>query len=147
MYQCILIATDGSPLSRKAVNSGIALAELTGAKIVALKVVPRYPLSYFEGGMAVSVQDVAKVEQQWAEGAQTIVDSVKASAEAKGVKAKAVTVKSDLIAEAIVSAAKKHKCDLIVMASHGRRGIKRLLLGSETLHVLTHSQVPVLVLR
>jgi hypothetical protein len=73
MYQCILIATDGSPLSRKAVSSGIALAELTGAKIVALKVVPRYPLSYFEGGMAVSVQDVAKVEQQWAEGAQTIV--------------------------------------------------------------------------
>lgn len=147
MYQCILIATDGSTLSRKAVSSGIKLAELTGAKIVALKVVPRYPLSYFEGGMAVSVQDVAKVEQQWAEGAQTIVDGVKASAEAKGVKAKAVTVKSDLIAEAIVAAAKKHKCDLIVMASHGRRGLKRLLLGSETLHVLTHSQVPVLVLR
>jgi nucleotide-binding universal stress UspA family protein len=147
MYQCILIATDGSPLSRKAVASGIKLAELTGAKIVALKVVPRYPLSYFEGGMAVSVQDVAKVEKQWADGAQTIVDGVKANAEAKGVTAKAVTVKSDLIAEAIVAAAKKHKCDLIVMASHGRRGIKRLLLGSETLHVLTHSDVPVLVLR
>jgi nucleotide-binding universal stress UspA family protein len=110
-------------------------------------VVPRYPVSYFEGGMAVSVQDVAKVERQWAEGAQTIVDGVKASAEAMGVKAKAVTIKSDLIAEAIVAAAKKHKCDLIVMASHGRRGIKRLLLGSETTHVLTHSHVPVLVLR
>ena len=147
MYQCILIATDGSVLSRKAVSSGIELAELSGAKIVVLKVVPRYPLSYFEGGMAVSVQDVAKVEQQWAEGAQSVVDGVKASAEAKGIKAKAVTVKSDLIAEAIVSAAKKHKCDLIVMASHGRRGLKRLLLGSETIHVLTHSHVPVLVLR
>jgi nucleotide-binding universal stress UspA family protein len=147
MYQCILIATDGSTLSRKAVSSGIKLAELTGAKIVALKVVPRYPLSYFEGGMTVSVQDVAKVEKQWSEGAQAVVDGVKASAEAKGLTAKAVTVKSDLVAEAIVAAAKKHKCDLIVMASHGRRGIKRLLLGSETLHVLTHSHVPVLVLR
>lgn len=147
MYQCILIATDGSVLSRKAVSSGIELAELSGAKIVVLKVVPRYPLSYFEGGMTVSVQDVAKVEQQWAEGAQTVVDGVKASAEAKGVKAKAVTVKSDLIAEAIVSAAKKHKCDLIVMASHGRRGVAALLLGSETQRVLIHSVLPVLIVK
>lgn len=147
MYQRILIATDGSTLSRKAVASGIELAALAGAEIVAFKVVPRYPVSYFEGGMAVSAQDVAKVEKQWAEGAQAVVDGVKAKAEASGVKAKAVTIKSDLVAEAIVAAAKKHKCDLIVMASHGRRGIKRLLLGSETQHVLTHSHVPVLVLR
>ncbi|MNV41829.1 Universal stress protein family protein [compost metagenome] len=60
---------------------------------------------------------------------------------------KAVIAKSDLVAEAIISAAKKHKCDLIVMASHGRKGLKRLLLGSETQHVLTHSHIPVLVLR
>lgn len=147
MYQRILIATDGSALSKKAVNSGIQLAALTGAQVVALKVIPRYPVSYFEGGMAASVRDVAKVEKQWAEGAQTVVEGVKASAEAQGVKAKAVTTKSDLIAEAIIATAKKHKCDLIVMASHGRRGLKRLLLGSETSHVLTHSHVPVLVLR
>lgn len=147
MYQRILIATDGSILSRRAVASGIELAALAGAEIVVLKVVPRYPVSYFEGGMAVSVQEVAKVEKQWAEAAQVVVDSVKTKAGASGVKTKAVTVKSDLVAEAIVAAAKKHKCDLIVMASHGRRGIKRLLLGSETQHVLTHSQVPVLVLR
>ncbi|MHB1247870.1 MAG: universal stress protein [Polaromonas sp.] len=147
MYQRILIATDGSTLSRKAVSIGIELAALTGAQIVALKVVPRYPVSYFEGGMAVSVQDVAKVEKQWEEGAQAVVDDVKTKAEASGVKVKAVTIKSDLVAEAIIAAAKKHKCDLIVMASHGRRGIKRLLLGSETQHVLTHSHIPVLVLR
>ena len=61
--------------------------------------------------------------------------------------AKAVTVRSDLVSDAIISAAKKHKADLIVMASHGRRGIKRLLLGSETQLVLTHSHIPVLVLR
>jgi len=63
------------------------------------------------------------------------------------VKVKPVTVKSDLVSEAIISAAKRNKCDLIVMASHGRRGIKRLLLGSETQQVLTHSHIPVLVLR
>ena len=59
----------------------------------------------------------------------------------------AITVRSDLVAEAILNAAKKHKCDLVVMASHGRRGLKRLLLGSETQHVLTHGNIPVLVLR
>jgi len=147
MYKRILIATDGSTLSQKAVSSGIELAAHTGAQIVAIKVVPRYPVSYFEGGMTVSVQDMAKVEKQWAESAQTVVDGVKTEAEASGVKAKAVTIKSDFVAEAIIAAAKKHKCDLIVMASHGRHGIKRLLLGSETQHVLTHSHVPVLVLR
>ncbi len=146
MYKKILIATDGSKLSEMAVSSGIQLAELAGAQIIALNVVPRYPLSYWEGGMAVSM-DFAKIEKEWAENAQAIVAAVAASAVARGVKAKAVTVKSDLVAEAIINAAKKHKCDLIVMASHGRKGIKRLLMGSETLHVLTHSHIPVLVLR
>ncbi len=147
MYKRILIATDGSKLSKMAVSSGIQLAELAGAQIIALNVVPRYPLSYFEGGMAVSMMDVGKIEKEWAENGQAIVAAVAASAVAQGVKAKAVTVKSDLVAEAIINAAKKHKCDLIVMASHGRNGIKRLLMGSETQHVLTHSHIPVLVLR
>ena len=147
MYQRILVATDGSNLSRKAVSSAIALSALTGAELVALKVVPRYPQSYFEGGMALQVNEVARVEQQWAENGQAIVDAVQKAALAKGVKARAITAKSDLVSEAIIAAAKKHKCDLIVMASHGRRGIKRLLLGSETQLVLTHSHIPVLVLR
>ena len=72
---------------------------------------------------------------------------VKAQGGAQGVTVKAVVAKSDLVAEAVISAAKKHKCELIVMASHGRKGLKRLLLGSETQHVLTHSHIPVLVLR
>lgn len=147
MYQKILIATDGSTLSRKAVSSGLQLAALTGAGIVALKVVPRYPISYFEGGVALSVNNVADVEKQWAEAAMAVVEKVKDAAEAEGIKAKAMTVSSDFTAEAIINAAKKHKCDLIVMASHGRRGMKRLLMGSETMHVLTHSHIPVLVLR
>jgi len=147
MYQRILVATDGSNLSRKAVSSAVALASLTGAELVALKVVPRYPMGYFEGGMAVQVTEIARVEKQWADSARITVDAVQKSAQAKGVKARGITVRSDLISDAIISAAKKHKCDLIVMASHGRRGVKRLLLGSETQLVLTHSHIPVLVLR
>ncbi len=147
MYQRILVATDGSTLSKKAVSSAIGLAALTGAELVAVKVVARYPMSYFEGGMAVQASEVARVEKQWADAAQLTVDAVQKAALAKGVKARAITVKSDLISEALIGAAKKHKCDLIVMASHGRRGIKRLLLGSETQLVLTHSHIPVLVLR
>ena len=147
MYKSILIATDGSALSRKAVNAGIDLAILTGAQLTVLKVVPRYPVSYFEGGMAISAGQVASTEKQWAEAADSVVQIVKAKAEANGLKARAVTRSSDFVAESVIAVAKKHKCDLIVMASHGRRGVKRLLMGSETLHVLTHSSIPVLVLR
>jgi nucleotide-binding universal stress UspA family protein len=147
MYQKILVATDGSTLSKKAVTSAIELAALAGASLVVLKVVPRYPQSYFEGGIALQAAEMSRVEKQWADSAQAIVDAVQKVAEAKGVKAKGVTVKSDLVSDAIIATAKKNKCDLIVMASHGRRGIKRLLLGSETQLVLTHSHVPVLVLR
>ena len=147
MYQRILVATDGSTLSKKAVSSAISMAALTGAELIALKVVPRYPMSYFEGGVALQASEVARVEKQWSEHGQAVVDAVQQAALAKGVKTRAVTAKSDLVSEAIISCAKKYKCDLIVMASHGRRGIKRLLLGSETQLVLTHSHVPVLVLR
>ncbi len=147
MYQRILVASDGSTLSKKAVTSAVGLAEMSGAELVALKVIPRYPQSYFEGSVPLSSQDVARVEKQWADDGQAVVDAITSTAAKKGVKAKGVTVKSDLVAEAVIAAAKKHKCDLIVMASHGRRGLKRLLLGSETQHVLTHSHIPVLVLR
>ena len=147
MYKRILIATDGSPLSQKAVESGLSLAGLTGASVVALKVVPRYPRSYFEGGLPVDAADIKRIEKQWADAAQELVDKVKVQGTDEGVTVKTVVAKSDLIAEAVIAAAKKHKCDLIVMASHGRKGLKRLLLGSETQHVLTHSHIPVLVLR
>ena len=147
MYARILVATDGSTLSKKAVNSAISLAALCGAELIAIKVVPRYPQSYFEGSIPLSVEDVKRVEKQWAEDGQAVVEAVKKTADTKGVAVKALTVKSDLVSDALISAATKYKVDLIVMASHGRKGIKRLLLGSETQHVLTHSHVPVLVLR
>ena len=139
MYQRILVATDGSDLSRTAVRSAIELAAAVGAELVALYVVPRYPVSYFEGGITISVEDIARTEKQWSDKGQAVVDEVQKEAEAQGVKAKAVVAQSDLVAESIMAAANKHNCDLVVMASHGRKGIKRVLLGSET--------VPVLVLR
>ena len=147
MYQRILVATDGSTLSKKAVSNAIAMARLSGAELVALKVIPRYPQSYFEGGVALAASEISRIEKQWAEHGQAIVDAVAKSGLSKGVKVKAITAKSDIVSEAIIATAKKHKCDLIVMASHGHRGIKRLLLGSETQQVLTHSHIPVLVLR
>ena len=147
MYRRILVATDGSTLSKKAVRASIGLAATMEAELVALYVVPRYPVSYFEGGVSVSQADIAQTEKQWSDRGQAVVDAVREAAEADGVKAKAVLTRSDLVAESIMSAAKKHKCDLVVMASHGRKGLKRILLGSETQHVLTHSSVPVLVLR
>ncbi len=147
MYQRILVATDGSTLSKKAVTSAIALAATCGAELVALKVVPRYPQAYFEGSIPLSAEEISRVEKQWTESAQAQLSVIEKAAKTKGVVTKAITVKSDVISDAIIAAAKKQKADLIVMASHGRKGIKRLLLGSETQQVLTHSQVPVLVLR
>ena len=147
MYARILVATDGSSLSKKAVADAIGLAATCGAELVALKVVPRYPQAYFEGSIPLNAKDVARIEAQWLEEAQAAVDAVKKLAEGKDVKAKALVSRSDIVSDAIIAAAKKQKADLVVMASHGRKGIKRLLLGSETQQVLTHCHVPVLVLR
>jgi len=147
MYQRILVATDGSPLSKKAVTSAIDLAAALGAELIALKVIPRYPQSYFEGSIPLSADEVAKVEQHWSEDARAVVDAVKTQGEKKGVTVKPILSKADVVSDALIAAAKKHEADLIVMASHGRKGIKRMLLGSETQQVLTHSHIPVLVLR
>jgi nucleotide-binding universal stress UspA family protein len=147
MYTRILVATDGSNLSKKAVTSAIDLAATCGAELIALKVVPRYPQAYFEGSIPLSAEEIARVEKQWTDSAQAQLAAIEKTAKTKTVVTKAVTVKSDVVSDAIIAAAKKHKADLIVMASHGRKGIKRLLLGSETQQVLTHSHIPVLVLR
>jgi nucleotide-binding universal stress UspA family protein len=147
MYKKILIATDGGTLSNKAVGNGLALAASLDAEIVVLRVVGRFISSYFEGGYVMPAEDIEKIEKQWSNEAQVTVDAVKKMADRKGITAKAIVVRSNFVADAIVAAATKHKCHLIVMSSHGRRGLKGILLGSETQHVLTHSKIPVLVLR
>jgi nucleotide-binding universal stress UspA family protein len=148
MYERILVATDGSELSELAVHSAIDLALLTQAELIAVKVVHHYPASYFEGSLLLSQVEVDRLTEQANAEAQRVVDEVKATADARGVRnARAIVMQAELVSEALIEAARVHHCDLIVMASHGRRGIKRLLMGSETLHVLTHSHTPVLVLR
>ena len=147
MFTRIMLATDGSKLSQKAVKCAIDLASKFDAELVAVKVIPRYVQTYFEGSFTVADIDVKSIEAQWAAGAQVVLDKIATSATTKGVSVKTSVIKSDDISDGLVKAANKMKVDLIVMASHGRKGVKRLLLGSETQNVLTHSEVPVLVLR
>jgi nucleotide-binding universal stress UspA family protein len=147
MFKKILVATDGSTLSKKAINSAIALAEIHGASLIAIKVIPRFTQTYFEGSIPVNMGEVDKIEKSWADHAHKQLDKVAKDAKTKQVAVKTVVAKSDSVSDALVAAAKKNKVDLIVMASHGRKGIKRLLLGSETQQVLTHTTIPVLVVR
>lgn len=147
MYRCILVATDASPLARKAEQAAIGLAATTGARLVALHVVPDYPLGRFEGAAAVPPEELARIEGEGSAHGQTVIEAVVEAAAALGVAARGVLARSDHVGEAVLAAASKHGCDLIVMASHGHRGVRRLLLGSETHEVLTRSTIPVLVLR
>lgn len=147
MYKRILVATDGTPLSKKAVRGAVDLAAALRAELVVLHVVPTYPTSYFEGAITLTPEEISRTEKAWADRGQAVVDAACRLAHAAGVTAKPVVMNSDLVAATLLAAARKHQCDLLVMASHGRRGIQRLLLGSETQHVLTHGDLPVLVLR
>ncbi|ROZ75408.1 universal stress protein [Ramlibacter sp. WS9] len=147
MYRRILVATDGTKLSGTAARHGIDLAAAAGADLVALNVSERYPVAFFEKGFTVSGDEVDRFDAESASRGRALVDKLCGAALARGVKATPVVVRSNHVAESILAAAKKHKCDLIVMASHGRKGLKRVLMGSETQQVLVHGTVPVLVVR
>lgn len=147
MYKRILVATDGSELSAKAVDHAIALAKVHGSELVALKVTHLRMDNHWDGQIQPDAAAKALEVKTWAENSQAVVDGVKALAEAAGVKALAITENSNYIADTIIAVAKTQACDLVLMASHGRRGLARVLIGSETQHVLTHSHIPVLVLR
>ena len=147
MYKKILVTTDGSPLANKGIKSAIELAKSLDAELIALKVTPRYLQTYFEGSIPLDNAQVMMLEQQWEDEANAVLAKVQKQGDKEGVAISTAIVKANIISEAIVSFALKRKVDLIVMTSHGRNGIKRLILGSETTQVLTHSHVPVLVLR
>jgi nucleotide-binding universal stress UspA family protein len=147
MYKSLLIATDGSKLSDKALTHAIGLAQAVGATLTAFYAAPDYPMPAYADGVVyepVSRKEYAKLS---AEDAQKILDAAAAKAQAAGVECKTAYAIAAAPWEAILAAAKKHKCDAIVMASHGRRGISAVLLGSETQKVLTHSKLPVIVVR
>ncbi len=147
MYKHILIPTDGSELSRKAVKDGVALAKALGARVTGLYAAPpATPIVY--GHLLpkryMTPQEHARLTEQ---AARKYLGQVEAAARAAGVACATVTVTSDFPAEAILAVAKEKKCDLIVMASHGRRGLQKMLLGSETQKVLAQAKLPVLVHR
>jgi nucleotide-binding universal stress UspA family protein len=147
MFKNILVPTDGSKLSQKAVKEAIELAKQTNAKVTALHVYPKFAGSpYGTFGPAEDVLEEAHKNQSRAEG-DAIFSTIKKLGDGASVAVESVLVESNDVAKQIIATAKKKKCDLICMASHGRRGISGVLLGSETHKVLTHSDLPVLVLR
>ena len=144
MYQHILIPTDGSELSQKALHHGVALARALKAKVTVLTVSPFHALE-FEPGMVTDTR--GEYEKELAASAKKYLDAAGKAAAAAGVSCEAMHVGNEDPYRAIIDTAKLKGCDLIVMASHGRRGISAVVLGSETVKVLTHSATPVLVVR
>jgi nucleotide-binding universal stress UspA family protein len=145
LFKHILIPTDGSDLAVKAVEQGILFAKGIGAKITAVMVTDTYTLlakepSVFEFGAIEYQKEMA------ARAAQTL-NAVSAAATAAGVACDTLRIEHAQVYQAIIDAASARGCDLIVMASHGRRGVSAVVLGSETVKVLTHSKIPVLVYR
>ena len=148
MYKHILVPTDGSSLSGKAVKQAIAFAKSLGAKVTALHVSDEYRAMMDEGFAVPAFATFKKrFEDASARRSSELVNRVIASAKAAGVECAGVAVVNNLPYDAIIKQAKKTKCDLIMMASHGRKGLQSILLGSETAKVLTHSTIPVLVVR
>jgi len=147
MFKHILLPTDGSKLSGKAVKRGIDLAKKSRARITAVHVVPEFKLMVDDGITMLSPALKKRFEDEGRKRAQKMLDDIAGQARRRGVRCATVCVASDLPYQEIISTAKKKKCDLILMASHGRRGLSSLLLGSETAKVLLHSKVPVLVVR
>jgi nucleotide-binding universal stress UspA family protein len=145
MYKHILLPTDGSELSAKAVRDGIQLAKEIGARVTALHVTaPFYPSELTPSTLTAHAREHEEAAQ---ESAKRALGPVEAAARAAGVACTTVHRVSDGPFEEIIQVAAESGCDLIFMASHGRRGVKAMLLGSETNKVLTHSKIPVLVTR
>ena len=149
MYKHILVPTDGSALSDKAAEAAIKLAQLLGARITAFHAVEPYPL---QGAYAAEASGVAGLQPELfakrsEEYATSVLATFKNAASAANVECTTDYATNRSPSHAIVEKARAAKCDLIVMASHGRRGLEGFLLGSETQKVLTHSSIPVLVYR
>jgi nucleotide-binding universal stress UspA family protein len=144
MYRSILIPTDGTEITAKAVASGIALAKALGAQLSTITVKEPFPYSAISEMQPIPPQEFYDAQERIA---LMRVKEVVAAADKAGLDCQAFTVEATHPWEAIVDHAKTQGCDLIVMASHGRRGVSALLLGSETTRVLVHCDVPVLVVK
>ena len=144
MFKRILVPTDGSDITINAVNTAIQLAKVHGAQLLTLSVMEPFPYSAVSEIQPVPPQEFIDAQQRVA---SQRVEAVWASAATQGLSCKAHTVEALHAWEAIIDHAKAEGVDLIVMASHGRRGVAALLLGSETQKVLTHTNLPVLIVK
>ena len=144
MYQRILVPTDGSELSLKAAEVAVDLAQRLGSQLFAVSVKEPFPYSAIAEIQPIAPDVFYEAQEKLA---TERVSAVEKQAEEAGVKCRGYTLESVHPWEAILQAAKAHECDLIVMASHGRKGVAALLLGSETHRVLSHGSLPVLVVR
>jgi nucleotide-binding universal stress UspA family protein len=150
MYRHILLPTDGSKLSDRAVREAVRLAKTLGAKITALHVMPTQQMlldEFFVVPVTTSQSLKSEFKKQAALRSKEILENVRRQGAAGGVECETVSAASDSPYKAILEQATKSGCDLIMMASHGRKGLAGVLLGSETAKVLVHSKIPVLVVR
>ncbi|MEJ2124597.1 MAG: universal stress protein [Alphaproteobacteria bacterium] len=145
MYKHLLIACDGSDLSQKALEQGVALAKAIGAKITILNVtLPWTSVAVGESGVALPPE---RYDSMAAEGAALILEKAAEVAKNAGLSCDTVHMESRAPWEGIIQTAQEREADLIVMSSHGRSGIARLLLGSQANDVVRHSTIPVLICR
>ena len=149
MYSHILIPTDGSDIARKGVDQGLDLAKRIGSKVTVLIVTEPYPLYATSAHFSWSPpeHEMEKYEKSQEAFAQAALEPVRKVARTMGVAIDTLHVAKDIPSDAIIRTAKELGCDLIVMASHGRRGLARLLLGSQTSQVLHDTDVPILIVR
>lgn len=147
MFKNLLVPIDGSALSDAAVVKAVSFARETGARITFFYAQPDFPMPIYGEGALIDPTTPEQFAQAAAQEAERILAKAKAVAAASGVTSTSDTLIHEVPYEAIIQAADRHACDLIFMASHGRRGIAGLLLGSETQKVLTHCTIPVLVFR
>jgi nucleotide-binding universal stress UspA family protein len=148
MYTNILLSTDGSEVARNGVKHGIALAKALNAKVTVITVTEPLPVDYGSGhasGWMPTQEEVESFDSASKERAGKVLDEARAMADQIGISAELLHVPNSHPATAIIETAKSIGCDLIVMASHGRRGLRKLLLGSQTSEVLVDGSVPVLV--
>jgi nucleotide-binding universal stress UspA family protein len=147
MFKNVLIPTDGSKLSVKAIKSGVAFAKSINARVTGCYVIEPFQPYYFGDYIPPDMPTPKEFERHSREAGVKYLQQIEDAARAAGLGYSGSVVKSDTPYTGIIGAAKKARCDLIFMASHGRSGLSGLLLGSETQKVLTHSKIPVLVYR
>jgi len=147
MFKHILVPTDGSELSQETARRAVPFAKDAGARITAFFAKPEYPVTYYGEGALIDPTTPEKFAELAEQQAQQNLGFVEKLCQETGVECGKLPLTSDVPYEAIIDAATQSGCDLIFMASHGRRGFSSLLLGSETNKVLTHSKIPVLVYR